>query len=217
MLGDKQLLSIRESTASVNVWVGAIRSGKTIASLLRFVIRCAKPSRGGEVVIIGRTRDAAWRNVIGPLQSPAIVGSEVADQILGNYGAPTVSILGRRVYVMGASDVKAELVLRGLTVEIAYVDEITTIPELFFVQLLGRMSVEGAQLFGTTNPDGPQHWLKVNYLDRLSSLPHWRRWHFTMADNPGLTDDYKAQKAAEFTGLWYRRFIQGEWVQAEAR
>ena len=36
-----------------------------------------------------------------------------------------------------------------------YVDEATVIPEEFFTQLLGRMSVPGAQLFGTTNPDGP--------------------------------------------------------------
>jgi phage terminase large subunit len=215
MLGAKQLQSIRESTATVNVWEGSIRSGKTVASLLRFTLRCSKPVLSGETIIVGRTRDSAWRNVIGPLQSPAVVGTDVTNQIVGNYGAPTVNIFGRRVYVMGASDVKAELVLRGLTVEVAYVDEITTIPELFFVQLLGRMSVEGAQLFGTTNPDSPAHWLKKGYLDRLIDLPHWRRWHFTMVDNPGLTPEYVTQKAAEFTGLWYRRFIKGEWVQAE--
>lgn len=222
MLGDKQLAFLRESTGTVNILEGSIRSGKTVVSLIRFVLAIAQFLRAlvhgassGEIVIIGRTRDSAWRNVIGPLQDAAVVGSDVARQVVGNYGAPTVTILGRRVYVMGASDTKAELTLRGLTVAMAYVDEITTIPELFFVQLLGRMSVAGAQLFGTTNPDSPQHWLKTKYLDRLLDLPHWRRWHFTMADNPGLTEEYKAQKAVEFTGLWYRRFIKGEWVQAE--
>lgn len=214
-LSEKQLLSIREATAQVNVWCGSIRSGKTVSSLLRYLLRCSRPTRGGEAVIVGRTRDAAWRNVIGPLQDPNVVGSEVAAQVVGNYGAPTVNVFGRRVFVMGASDVKAELTLRGLTVEVAYVDEITTIPELFFIQLLGRMSVDGAQLFGTTNPDSPQHWLKTKYLDRITDLPHWRRWHFTMADNPGLSEEYKRAKELEFTGLWYRRFIKGEWVQAE--
>mgnify|MGYP000993654163 CR=1 FL=1 len=222
MLSPKQIQSLTESTGTVNIWHGSIRSGKTVVSLIRFVLAITQFLRAlvhgastGEIVIIGRTRDSAWRNVIGPLQDAAVVGTDVANQVVGNYGAPTVTILGRRVYVMGASDVKAELTLRGLTVAMAYVDEITTIPELFFVQLLGRMSVAGAQLFGTTNPDSPQHWLKVGYLDRLLDLPHWRLWHFTMADNPGLTDEYKAQKALEFTGLWYRRFIKGEWVQAE--
>jgi hypothetical protein len=108
----------------------------------------------------------------------------IADQVVGNYGAPTVKILGRRVYVLGASDAKAEKVIRGLTVAGAYVDEVTTIPEEFFTQLLGRMSVAGAQLFGTTNPDNPAHWLKAKFLDRLLELPDWRRFQFTARRQP---------------------------------
>lgn len=218
MLSPKQVAFLKESTATVNILEGSIRSGKTVVSLIRFMLAVSAFQRrrsSGEIIIVGRTRESVWRNVIGPLQDPNVVGSEVADQVVGNFGAPTVSILGRRAYIVGAHDVQAELVIRGLTVGLAYVDEITAIPELFFVQLLGRMSVEGAQMFGTTNPDSPQHWFKVNYLDRLASLSHWRRWHFTMADNPGLSTAYVAQKTAEFTGLWFRRFIKGEWVQAE--
>ncbi|MBP9836085.1 MAG: hypothetical protein KBC93_17510, partial [Candidatus Microthrix sp.] len=153
-LGDKQLQSVQEATGTVNLWHGAIRSGKTIGSLVRWLMFVVHAPLGGELVIVGRTRDSAWRNVIAPLQDPSKTGA-AASLVVGNYGAPTVSILGRRVYVMGASDVKAELVLRGLTVSGAYVDEVTTIPEGFFTQLLGRMSVKGAKLFGTTNPDNP--------------------------------------------------------------
>ena len=32
--------------------------------------------------------------------------------------------------------------------------------------LLSRLSVGGARLLGTTNPDSPYHWLKAQYLDR---------------------------------------------------
>lgn len=213
-LGDKQLQSVQEATGTVNLWHGAIRSGKTIGSLVRWLMFVVHAPLGGELVIVGRTRDSAWRNVIAPLQDPSKTGA-AASLVVGNYGAPTVSILGRRVYVMGASDVKAELVLRGLTVSGAYVDEVTTIPEGFFTQLLGRMSVKGAKLFGTTNPDNPEHWLKKKFLDRLDVLAHWRVWHFVMDDNPSLTREYIAQKKAEFTGLWYRRFINGEWVAGE--
>lgn len=213
-LSDKQFGSIREATAQVNLWHGAIRSGKTIGSLIRWLLFVAAAPSGGALVIVGRTRDSAWRNVIAPLQDSDLMGPAAA-HVVGNYGAPTVSILGRMVYIMGASDVKAELVLRGLTVAGAYVDEVTTLPEGFFTQLLGRMSVRGAKLFGTTNPDNPAHWLKVKFLDRLGDLPHWRVWHFVMDDNPSLSAEYIAQKRAEFTGLWYRRFILGEWVAAD--
>ncbi|MGO1321010.1 MAG: PBSX family phage terminase large subunit, partial [Galactobacter sp.] len=155
-----------------------------------------------------------WRNCLGPLQNPDLFG-DLADQVKGNHGAPTATILGRRVHILGASDAKAEKVIRGMTVAGAFVDEVTTIPEEFFTQLLGRMSVAGAKLFGSTNPDNPAHWLRTKFLDRIDELPDWRHWHFIIDDNPSLTEDYKNSIKAEFTGLWYRRFIEGEWVAAE--
>jgi PBSX family phage terminase large subunit len=213
-LSPRQAESIRDSITRVSVWEGSIRSGKTIASLLRWLIYVASAPRGGELVMVGRTRDALWRNVLGPLMDPALFGS-VSQYVIGNQGAPTVKILGRTVHVIGASDAKAEMVIRGMTVAGAYADELTTLPEQFFTQLLGRMSVPKAQLFGTTNPDNPAHWLKRRFLDRIAKLPDWRRFHFTLPDNPSLTAEYITSISREFTGLWYRRFILGEWVAAE--
>lgn len=206
--------SIREATARVNIWDGSIRSGKTIASILRFLIAVEFCPRGGSIVMIGRTRDSVWRNVLGPLQDSGMF-DVISRAIVGNYGAPTVTILGRTVHVLGAHDVKSEKVIRGMTVALAYVDEVTVIGEEFFTQLLGRMSVPGAQLFGTTNPDSPAHWLKKKFLDRIDQLPDWRRFRFKLTDNPGLAKEYVDSISREFTGLWYRRFILGEWVQAE--
>lgn len=213
-LGERQVESIRDSTARVCVWEGSIRSGKTIASLLRWLIYVASAPQGGALVVIARTRDSAARNVFGPLTDEALFGP-IARQVKYTAGAPSAVILGRVVYVLGASDAKAEKVLRGLTVAGAYVDEATVIPEEFFTQLLGRMSVPGAQLFATTNPDNPAHWLKRKFLDRIGDLPDWRRFHFTLPDNPSLTAEYVASISREYTGLWYRRFILGEWVAAE--
>lgn len=209
-----QEASLRESTVRVSVWEGSISSGKTIVSILRWILFVATAPRGGELVMIGRTRDSLWRNVIGPMTDPSLF-HPFSTAIVGNYGAPTVRIFGRTVYILGAHDAKAEKVLRGMTVAGAYVDEITTISEEFFTQLLGRMRVPGAQLFGTTNPDSPGHWLKRKFLDRIAQLPDWRRFHFTLDDNPALDPKYVDSIKREFTGLWYRRFILGEWVQAE--
>lgn len=185
----KQLQFLQRSNARVNILEGAIRSGKTIIALLRWLMFVARAPKGGELLMIGRTRDSVWRNMIAPLQNTDLFG-DLAKHVVGNYGAPTVKILGRVVHVMGASDAKAERVLRGMTVAGALVDEVTTIPEEFFTQLLGRMSVDGAQLFGTTNPDSPAHWLKKKFLDRIGALTNplldWTRWSFTIDDNPSL-------------------------------
>lgn len=210
----KQLDFLRYSSARVNLCTGSIRSGKTIITLFRWLFFIRNAPRGGELVMIGRTRDALWRNCIMPLQNPTLFG-QLSSQVVGNYGAPTVSILGRRVHVLGASDSKAEKVIRGMTVAGAYVDEITTLAEEFYTQLLGRMSVDGAKLFGSTNPDNPAHWLMDKFLERVDDLPDWKHWHFTLHDNPSLSADYIASISAEFTGLWHKRFILGEWVAAE--
>jgi len=40
--------------------------------------------------------------------------------------------------------------------------------------LEGRLSVPGAKLLGTTNPEGPAHWFKKQYLENKElDLVHW--------------------------------------------
>lgn len=224
-LAPKQLQSLREADGVVNIWHGAVRSGKTIASILRWLVFTETAPRLGELVMVGRTRDTVWRNVILPMQDPAVVGERFAAAVVGNFGAASIKVFGRRVHVLGASDVSSELAIRGMTVAGAYVDELTTLVELFFSQLLTRMSVHGAKLFGTTNPDNPTHWLKAKFLDRISNpkteedrylAQTWRVWHFYLDDNPALTEEYRASLRAQFpSGLFHRRYILGEWVRAE--
>ncbi|WP_122262200.1 PBSX family phage terminase large subunit [Ornithinimicrobium cerasi] len=212
-LSPKQVWSIARAVARVNLWTGSIRSGKTIASLLAWLIFVSHAPRGGELVVVGRTRESIARNVFGPLTDPTLFGV-LSRQVSYTAGAPTGKILGRTVHVLGASDTRAEMVLRGLTVAGAYVDEATLVSEAFWTQLLGRMSVPGARLFATTNPDGPAHWLKRQVVDRATELGY-QVFRFRLADNAHLAAEYVAQISREFVGLWYRRFILGEWVQAE--
>ena len=217
-LSPKQISSVTQSDATVNIWTGAIRSGKTVASLLRWLIFVANAPLGGQLVMVGRTRESLARNVFAVLQDPSIFG-DLAKQTRYTPGAAFGYILDRKVWVFGASDSRAEAILRGLTVAGAYGDEMTLWSEALWVTLLGRMSVEGAQFFGTTNPDNPGHWLKGS--DRgIDKVAHtgWRHFHFRLDDNQWLIDHnpgYVERIKREYTGLWYRRFILGDWVQAE--
>jgi len=79
--------------------------------------------------------------------------------------------------------------------------------------LLSRLSVTGAQLFATTNPDSPFHWFKQEYLDNVDVK--LKRWQFRLSDNPSLSDEYIDALKTEYSGLWYKRYIEGEWVLAE--
>ncbi|MEU5302230.1 PBSX family phage terminase large subunit [Streptomyces noursei] len=212
-LSGKQLDSIRQATARINIWHGSVRSGKTIASLVCFLLAIRRAPASGLIVICGRSLQTIERNIIEPLQDPALFG-DVTEQVRHTRGATTAVILGRVVHLIGASDARAEGRLRGLTAALAYVDEITLLPEPFFVQLLARLSVPGARLLGSTNPDSPRHWLRTNYLDREGELD-LASWHFQLADNPSLSPAYVSALSAEYTGLWRRRMIDGAWVVAE--
>ncbi|MEW2573639.1 PBSX family phage terminase large subunit [Streptomyces sp. NPDC047070] len=212
-LSRKQLRSVAQATCRICIWHGAVRSGKTIASLLAWLLAVAEAPSSGLLVVAGRSLQTIERNVLEPLQDPSLFGP-IAAQIRHTRGATTATVLGRTVHLIGASDARAEGRLRGLTASLAYVDEATLIPEAFWTQLLARLSVPGAKLYATTNPDSPRHWLKVGYLDRAGELD-LRQWHFKLADNPSLSPAYVRSLAAEYVGLWKRRMIDGAWVVAE--
>ncbi|MER7047741.1 PBSX family phage terminase large subunit [Streptomyces jumonjinensis] len=212
-LSRKQIRSIADATARINIWHGAIRSGKTIASLVAFLIAVAAAPSSGLIVIVGRSLQTIERNVLDPLQDASLFGP-IAAHVVHTRGATTATILGRTVHLIGAADSRAEGRLRGLTACLAYVDEATLIPRGFWNQLLGRLSVPGARLMATTNPDNPGHWLRKDFLNRAGALD-LRSWQFTLDDNPALDPAYVAALRAEYVGLWHRRFILGHWVQSE--
>lgn len=213
-LSEKQIRSIVESEqVRIAAWTGAVRSGKTIASLIAFLIALAGAPDSGLIIIAGRTLQTIERNILEPLQDRQLFGFLVG-HVHHTRGSTTAVILGRTVHLIGASDARAEGRVRGLTAYLVLVDEATLVPEGFFTQLLARLSVPGARLLLTSNPEGPAHWLRKKFLLREGEL-NLRHWHFTLNDNPSLDPAYVAALKAEYVGLWYKRFIDGLWILAE--
>lgn len=213
-LAPKQVKSIFECRHHrINIWSGAVRSGKTISACFAFFEAVASVPANSRILVAGRTLQTIERNVIEPMQDPAVFG-ELAKHVVHTRGSSVAQVCGKTVHLIGANDARSEGKLRGVTAALAMIDEATLVPEAFFTQMLARLSVPGARLLCTTNPDAPAHWLKAKYLDRADELG-LGKWHFLMRDNPTLADDYIDALEAEYTGLWYRRFILGEWVSAE--
>lgn len=213
-LSDKQVDSIIEcKQARVSLWEGAVRSGKTFASLIAFFDAVSEAPHSGLIIIAGRTLQTIERNILEPMMDRALFGP-LAASVTHTRGSSIARILGRDVHLIGAADARAEEKLRGLTACLAMLDEATLVPEAFWNQLLARLSVPGARLLATTNPGSPAHWLKTKFVDRASEIG-LASWRFTLDDNPSLTPEYIAALKAEQTGLFYRRNILGEWVAAE--
>jgi PBSX family phage terminase large subunit len=201
------------TTPQIALWSGAVASGKTVASLVAWLILLARAPRHGLVVIVGKTLQTIERNVLDVLMSPELFGP-VAKHVHHTKGSNTAVILGRTVHLVGANDVKAEGKIRGMTVALAYVDEATLLPVGFWTMLLSRLRVENARLLATTNPDGPAHWLRKDYILRADEIG-MRHWHSTLDDNVGLPPGFADRLRAQYVGLWHRRFIRGEWCLAE--
>lgn len=201
-LSHKQIRSIYECNHRFNIWVGAVRSGKTYASIYAF-IDFLKNGPQGDIMIIGVNRATVQRNVINQLYSllgwppPSSKGTETR-------------LYNRNIYFIGAHDESAVRGIQGSTLAGAYVDEVTCIPAPFWRMLIGRLSIRGAKLFGTCNPDGPSHWFKKEFLDRkdLDLIS----WNFGLDDNPILDEVYKDNLKKEYSGMWYKRYILGEWA-----
>ncbi len=204
----KQLDVIANATARLNILDGSVRSGKTTASLVAWLMFVAE-APPGELLMVGKTERTLKRNVLDPLEQ--MVGGK---HFKLNRGAGEATLFGRRIYLAGANDERAEGKIRGMTLVGAYGDEITLWPESFFTMLLSRLSVRGARFIGTTNPDSPYHWLMKNYLKRAGEL-NLKRWQFQLEDNLNLDPAYVEALKKEYTGLWYKRYILGQWVQAE--
>lgn len=205
MLSSKQISSLNSSNARINIWQGAVRSGKTYVSLLRFLKELTNGPKG-DYAIITRTYDSFKRNILP--QIARFIGADARHYA----GKRELIIWGKTVHIIGADDERSESKIRGATFCGAYVDEATIIPESVFKMLISRTVMGGARIFATTNPDSPFHWLKRDFLDNNSDVMSWL---FTLEDNPGITQDEKEYLSRQYKGIWYQRFIEGLWVMAE--
>jgi len=205
----KQERMFVESTARINIAWGSVRSGKSYGlEFFRwpdYVLRAP----AGDLLMAGKTLKTLERNVLRPMKR--LWGTRWSDYSTGKKEA---QMFGRRVELEGGNNEEAQDKIQGMTLAGAMINEAALVPKSFWNQVLGRMSVPDAKLFATTNPDSPYHWLKSDYIDRAEDLD-LRMWHFTLAENEYLDDAYVQSLKNEYTGVWYKRYIQGRWVLAE--
>ena len=195
--------------ARINVLEGAVRSGKTWISLIVFALWVATMPKDATFLMVAKTLTSLKRNCLELLQS--LVGE---DNFSYNLSQKQGTLFGRTVYLEGVNDVRAEGKIRGMTLTGAYCDELTLFTEDFFTMLLSRLSMPGAKLFASTNPDSPLHWFNVKYLKRANELD-MLVIKFSILDNTTLDPAYVEALKQEYTGVFYKRFILGMWVVAD--
>jgi PBSX family phage terminase large subunit len=206
---EKALDFIANSHARICILDGSVRSSKTVNVDVRWLTYLVTGPQG-DLFMIGKTQATLKRNVLNDIFD--IVGPKNYHWVDRQQGE--LILLGRRVFCVGANNEDAESKIRGATSAGALCDEANLYPQSFFNQLMARMSIEGAQCFCTLNPDSPYHWFYTDVIMNDKIIDK-QRWHFTLDDNLTLSKSYIDSLKQMYTGLFYKRFIDGEWCIAE--
>lgn len=203
----------------ITILEGSVRSGKTVAMIPKWLeyIMCGPL---GLLIMTGVSKDTIYDNVLDDLFNTIGTNSYEYNRQSGDLVINWIendTTKNRRIKVIGAKDEGSEKYLRGKTLAGAYCDELSLMPEKFFKQLLNRLSVKGAKLYGTTNPDTSFHYLYTEYITDQVKLEAGmvKVIHFELDDNPNLDIGYKNQIRAAYKGMWYKRMILGLWVTAD--
>ena len=190
---------------------GAIRSGKTISMIISFIRWSLSNYEGENFIIAGKTIGSLKKNVISPMIQ--ILRSWNLDYYYNR--SENYIIIGSNTYYMyDASNESSQDKLQGLTAAGALADEVALFPRSFVDQMVGRCSVTGSKIFMNCNPGGPFHFIKKEFIDKHKEK-NILYLHFTMEDNLSLSEPIRKRYYKMFSGIFYKRYILGLWVQAE--
>ena len=196
---------------------GAVRSGKTLAMGLSFFLWAMVCFDGKRFGVCGKTISSLRRNVLSEilprLEAFGAVWKEKRTENL-----VTVTFRGHRnqFYIFGGRDESSASLIQGITFAGILLDEVALMPRSFVEQACARCSVAGSRLWFNCNPAGPNHWFYRTWILEAEER-NCLRLHFTMEDNPSLTPAIRQRYERLYSGVFYRRFVLGQWVQAEGR
>ena len=193
---------------------GAIRAGKTYAMCCGFFLWSMSQFDNQVFGLCGKTVGALRRNIV--IQLPQWLGRDF--RVVEHRGDNRLTVrLGSRVntyYLFGGQDESAYSFIQGITLAGVLLDEVALMPRSFVEQACARCSVEGSKMWFNCNPSSPEHWFFKEWVQKAEEK-NMLHLHFTMEDNPGLAPAVRQRYERLYTGVFYRRYILGQWCQAE--
>lgn len=194
---------------------GAIRSGKTLSMSVGFLLWSMCRFDGEVFAICGKTIESLRRNVI--LHLPkwvegifTVTERRAENKIIVQDGTGR----SNTYFLFGGRDESSYALIQGMTLAGVLLDEVALMPRSFVEQALARCSVQGSKFWFNCNPQGPEHWFYKEWVEKANEqkLLHL---HFTMDDNGSLPEEIRARYERMYSGVFYQRYILGEWKKAE--
>lgn len=194
---------------------GAIRSGKTVSMAFSFVVWAMSSYDRYNFGMCGKTIASLRRNVLGTLKNQLRArGYTATERRADNLLVVTKGDRANMFYIFGGKDESSQDLIQGITLAGVLFDEVALMPESFVNQATARCSVEGSKFWFNCNPGSVTHWFYTGWVLKCK-----RRkllyLHFTMEDNLTLSEETKARYRAQYSGVFYKRYILGMWCVAE--
>lgn len=212
----KQILAFPYTDYDALICDGAIRSGKTAFMTLSFIDWAMREFNNQLFGICGKTVDSAIKNIINPY-----IGVKWVHERYNIKWRRTMKVLevrqGNKINkfeIFGGKDESSFMLIQGRTLAGVLIDEVALQPRSFVEQALGRCSVEGSKFWFNCNPDSPKHWFYTEWIKKTKQKNAYRL-HFQLEDNPSLSEKMIARYKSMYSGVFYQRYILGEWVVAE--
>lgn len=194
---------------------GAIRSGKSVAMSLSFVLLAMTEFSACNFAMCGKTIGSFRRNVLFWLKLMLRSrGYSVTEHRAENLVVIRRGSTENYFYIFGGKDERSQDLIQGITLAGVFFDEVALMPESFVQQATGRCSVEGSKYWFNCNPGSPAHWFKREWVDKQSEK-RLLYLHFTMDDNLSLSEGIKQRYRELYSGVFFERYILGKWKAAE--
>lgn len=194
---------------------GSIRSGKTLCMSISFILWAFYKFNGSAFAFCGKTIRSLKRNLVTPI-IPIIESMGFKYRQKNSENLIEISFNGRTnlFYMFGGRDESSASLIQGMTLSGVLFDEVALMPRSFVEQALARCSISGSKFWFNCNPEYPGHWFYREWIMK-NKIRNALYLHFTMNDNPSLSETMKSRYKRLYTGNFYQRFIEGKWVAAE--
>lgn len=212
----KQIMAFPFTNYDALICDGAIRSGKTAFMMLSFVDDAMRRYSEQRFAICGKTVDSTIKNIIMPYLALRYAKNKYVIQWKRSEKLLVVSKGNRKntFEIFGGKDEGSFMLIQGRTLAGVLLDEVALQPRSFVEQALARCSVEGSKFWFNCNPDSPQHWFYTEWI--CNHVKHNAlRIRFQLEDNPSLSEHIVNRYKSMYTGVFYNRYILGEWCVAE--
>ena len=214
----RQLLAqMRGGEVDRAVWIGSIRSGKSVGAavaIMDIAWRAAASGSGtGDYIVGGATAGSVERNNLDYLICAAEARGVTPRMRGGRMPHLDCGVLGR-FYIFGGGNARSYMPVRGMTAHSAYVDEATLCDRRFIETVWERCTFDDSRMIMTANADSPLHWIKTEIIDRPP-----RRMAFLETDfleNVHYSDARREELLAlDPNTANYKRAILNQWAASE--